>query len=198
MKLPLNKIAMFPKDVLSIIQEPERKISSGIIFIDDIKTLSGLPSKISQDIKYVNQEDWKVYEHYKINDEIIINQIGFFDNTFQYIPKSNLAFEERRRNFHGYNLKAMTEEIRPLITFSNLSSAQFDQKSQTYDVTKFSQGLYYDMFLILQETLNFTATLHKRKDGKWGPLTVFPNGTIAAAGIAESVISGFGEMIVSR
>ena len=54
------------------------------------------------------------------------------------------------------------------------------------------------MFLILQETLNFTATLHKRKDGKWGPVTEFPNGTIVASGIAESVISGFGEMIVSR
>ena len=189
---------MFPKDVLSIIQDPERKISAGIIFIDGMRTLSGLPSKINQDIKFVNQEDWKVYEHYKINDEIIINQIGFFDNTFQYIPKSNVAFEERRRNFHGYHLKAITEEIRPLITFSNLSSAQFDQKSQTYDVTKSTQGLYHDMFLILQETLNFTATLHKRKDGKWGPVTEFPNGTIVAAGIAESVISGFGEMIVAR
>ena len=189
---------MFPKDVLSIIQDPERKISSGIIFIDDIKTLSGLPSKINQDIKFVNQADWKVYEHYKINDEIITNQMGFFDNTFQYIPKSNVAFEERRRNFHGYHLKAMTEEESPYITFSNFSSAEFDQKSQTYDVTKFTQGLYYDMFLILQETFNFTATLHKRKDGKWGPLTIFPNGTIVAAGIVESVISGFGEMIVTR
>ena len=54
---------MFPKDVLSIIQDPERKISAGIIFIDGMRTLSGLPSKINQDIKFVNQEDWKVYEH---------------------------------------------------------------------------------------------------------------------------------------
>ena len=42
---------MFPKDVLSIIQDPERKISAGIIFIDGMRTLSGLPSKINQDIK---------------------------------------------------------------------------------------------------------------------------------------------------
>ena len=163
-----------------------------------MRTLSSLPSKINQDIRFVNQEDWKVYEHYKINDKIILNQIGFFDNTFQYIPKSDLAFEERRRNFHGYHLKAMTEEESPYIIFSDFSSAEFDQKSQTYDLTKFTQGLYYEMFLILQETLNFTATLHKRKDGKWGPVTEFPNGTIVASGIAESVISGFGEMIVAR
>ena len=79
-----------------------------------------------------------------------------------------------------------------------MSSAEFDQQSQTYDVTKSVQGLYYDMFLILQETLNFKATLHKREDGKWGPLTVFGNGTIVADGIVESVISGFSEMIVTR
>ena len=166
-----------------------------------MKVLTNLTTKINQDIKFVNQEDWKVYEHYKINDKIIMNELGALDDTFQYIPKLNLRFEERRRNFHQYHLKAMTEEESPYIIFSNFSLAEFDQQSQTYDVTKsrYTQGMYYDMFLILQETLNFTATLHKRKDGKWGPLTVFPNGTIEnVTGIIESVISGFGEMIVTR
>ena len=192
---------MFPKDIQSIIQDPERKISSGIIFIDDMKVLTNLTTKINQDIKFVNQEDWKVHEHYKINDKIITNELGALDDTFQYIQKLNLSFEERRRNFHRYHLKAMTEEESPYITFSNFSSTEFDQQSQTYDVTKsvHTQGMYYDIFLILQETLNFTATLHKRKDGKWGPLTVFPNGTIEnVTGIIESVISGFSEMIVTR
>jgi len=183
---------------LSIIQDPERKISAGTIFIDGMRTLSGLQSRINQDIKFVNQEDWKVYERYKINNKIIMNQLGFFDDTFNYKPKLNVIFEERRQNFQGYHLKAMTEEESPYMFFSDLPKAKFDQKSQTYDVTKSSQGLYYDMFLILQEMLNFTATLHKRKDGKWGPVTVFPNGTILTAGIIESVTSGFSEMIVAR
>ena len=61
---------MFPKDIQSIIQDPERKISSGIIFIDDMKLLTDLQTKINQDIKFVNQEDWKVYEHYKINNKL--------------------------------------------------------------------------------------------------------------------------------
>ena len=189
---------MFPKDIQSIIQDPERKISSGIIFIDDMKLLTDLQTKINQDIKFVNQEDWKVYECYKINDKIIMNQLGFFDDAFHYQSKLNMIFEERRQNFQGYHLKAMTEKESPYMLFSDLSKAKFDQKSQTYDVTKSAQGLYYDMFLILQEMLNFTATLHKRKDGKWGPITVFPNGTIVAAGIIESVTSGFSEMIAAR
>ena len=37
-----------------------------------MKVLTNLPTKINQDIKFVNQEDWKVYEHYKINGKIIM------------------------------------------------------------------------------------------------------------------------------
>ena len=49
----------------------------------------------------------------------------------------------------------------------------------------------------MQKYLNFSATLRKRKDGKWGPTTVLGNGTILTAGIVESLTSGIGEMIVS-
>ena len=58
-------------------------------------------------------------------------------------------------------------------------------------------GMHYELYLIMQEFLNFTATLHKRKDGKWGPTIILPNGTINAVGVTESLTSGFGEMIVS-
>ena len=53
---------MFPKDIQSIIQDPERKILLGIIFIDDMNLLADLQTTINQDIKFVNQENWKVYE----------------------------------------------------------------------------------------------------------------------------------------
>jgi hypothetical protein len=67
----------------------------------------------------------------------------------------------------------------------------------SYDVTKSTEGMHYELYLNMQEFLNFTATLHKRKDGEFGPTTVFPNGTIQARGITESLTSGFGEMIVT-
>ena len=54
------------------------------------------------------------------------------------------------------------------------------------------------MFLVMQKDLNFTATLHKRKDGKWGPTLVLPNGTIEAHGIISSLTTGYAEMIVTR
>ena len=67
----------------------------------------------------------------------------------------------------------------------------------SYDVTKSTEGMHYELYLNMQDVLNFTATLHKRKDGAYGPTTVLPNGTIQARGITESLTSGFGEMIVT-
>ena len=80
---------------------------------------------------------------------------------------------------------------------SETSFTKFDQKSQTYDVTESVKGLHYDLFLIMQKQLNFTSTFHKRKDGKWGPTTIFQNGTVITGGIIESVASGFAEILVS-
>ena len=91
----------------------------------------------------------------------------------------------------------MTDSENPYISI-DLEYAELDEKSQTYNVTKLVKGMYFDMFLLLQETLNFTATLHRRKDGKWGgKLNIFEIGTIEAAGLPESLLSGFSEMIMT-
>ena len=67
----------------------------------------------------------------------------------------------------------------------------------SYDVTNSTEGMHYELYLSMQDFLNFTATLHKRKDGEYGPTTVLPNGTIEARGITESLTSGFAEMIAT-
>ena len=141
-------------------------------------------------------QTWKVYEHYKINKRTIRNQLGFFNSAFQYVPLINTTFVERRSDFQDYHMIAMTEDSPPFINL-DLSSSTYDETSDTFDVTKSVAGMYYEMFLIMQKHLNFTATLRKRKDGKWGPTTVLANGTIITEGIAKSLTSGFGEMVVS-
>ena len=81
---------------------------------------------------------------------------------------------------------------------SDLSSAPFDEKSQTYDVSNSTKGMFYDIFMILQRKLNFSATLHKRKDSKWGVAKVLSNGSvIASGGIIEDVASGDADIIVT-
>ena len=171
-------------------------VKSGLIFVDQAKVINDLPTKINQDIKFVDMQTWKVYEHYKINKRTTKNQLGFFNSAFQYVSLINTAFVERRSDFQEYHMIAMTEFSPPFIHL-DLSSAIYDETSDTFDVTKSVAGMYYEMFLIMQERLNFTATLRKRKDGKWGPTTVLANGTIITEGIVKSLMSGFGEMVVS-
>ena len=171
-------------------------IKFGLIFVDQAEVIGELPTKINQDITFVDMQTWKVYEHYKINKRTIKNQLGFFNSLFQYVPIIDKSFVERRSNFQEYHMIAMTEDTPPFISI-DLSSATYDETSDTFDVTKSVAGMYYEMFLIMQKRLNFTATLRKRKDGKWGPTTVLANGTIITEGIAKSLTSGLGEMVVS-
>ena len=173
------------------------KVLTGIIFVDHFEVLIDMPTKINQDIKFVNIETWKVYEHFLINGKNSINQLGYFNENFGYISITKTSIAERRGDFHGYQIKAMTEMSMPYIMI-DLKSEKFDNISQTYDVTQSVKGLFYDIFIVLQEYLNFTATLHKRKDGKWGPTTVLVNGTIVVGGITKSITDGFAEMIVAR
>ena len=172
------------------------EVKFGIIFVNNTKMIEAMESRINQNIVFVDVATLRVYEHYTINMIKTMRVLGYFDSEYKYIPIINLSFEDRRDNFQAYKTKAITESGIPFINLET-SSAPFDQKSQTYDVTESVKGLHYDMFLIMQKQFNFTATLHKRKDGKWGPTIIFQNGTVQTGGIIESVHSGFAEIIIA-
>ena len=184
----------YQKDIESILKNKDIKF--GIIFIKRIQTLNDLSTKINQDIKFVDIQTWKVFEHYKINNQKIMNYLGFFNNSFNYIPVIDKSFENRRGNFQGYHIKAMTEIAAPY-TMVDVSKSIYDEDSKTYDVTKTANGFFIEeIFLDMKKWFNFSASLYKRKDGKWGPTIVLDNGTILAGGIVESLTSGFAEMMV--
>ena len=180
----------------SILQEVNKVTSFGIILVDNNQVIDSLPTKINQDILFVDVKTRKVYENYAINDRVIKRQLGFFNNTLKYVPTMKLSFEDRRANFHGYQMKAMTENYPPVLSI-DLSSAKYDDLSHTYDVTNSTSGMFYSIFQDLKESMNFTSSLRKRRDGKWGPTTLLANGSVIAEGITQSLTSGFAEMIVT-
>ena len=94
-------------------------------------------------------------------------------------------------------MKAMTEQEYPFVSF-DLNSASFDEISQTYDVSSSSKGMFIDLFILMQEQMNFSATLHNRKDQVWGATKLPLNGTTSTTGMFRSLESGFAEMIVAR
>ena len=180
----------------SILEEIKKVTSHGIILVDNTKVIDSLPTKINQDILFVDIKSRRVYENYAINDEVIKRQLGFFNKLYKYVQLMKLSFEDRRGNFHGYQMKAMTEHGPPYLSI-DLSFAEYDEMSQTFDVTNSAGGTFYYIFQELQKYLNFTYSLHKREDGKWGPTTVLANGSVIAAGITKSLTNGFAEMIVT-
>ena len=182
--------------MILILKEIKKVKSHGIVLVDNAEVIDSLPTKIKQDIFFVDIKTRRVYENYAINDEAIKRQLGFLNHLYKYVKTIKMSFESRRGNFHGYHMKAMTENLPPFLSVA-LSSAGYDERSQTFDVTNSVEGMFYYIFQELQEYLNFTYSLHKRKDGKWGPTTVLANGSVIAAGITKSLTSGFAEMIVS-
>ena len=100
----------------------------------------------------------------------------------------------RRFNLQGYQLKAMTESLPPFIEI-DLKDAQLDQINNVYDVTNVTHGMNYDILVTLEEHINFTTTLLKRKDNVWGSVEDFGNGTVRYSGMIESLEENIAEMI---
>ena len=145
----------------------------------------------------MNINNWKVFEHFKINDRKTMRELGKLDKNYHYVSNSNSSFEERRSNFQGYVIKAMTAHENPTVVVDT-SSAILDIKSQTYNVTESVTGVHADILQDLQKYVNFTTTLHQRKDLKWGSVITLDNGTTIAEGILGSATSGFADMIIAE
>ena len=179
-----------------MIESNVHMITYGIIFVNNTKTIESLATKINQNIQFVDVNTWRVYEHYKINKEKIMLELGSFSNNFTYIAAIKSSFEERRSNFQGYQIKAMTGVYPPFIII-DYNTAILDIESQTYDVTTSVKGIDIDLLTDMQNYMNFSTTLHERQDKKWGPIIALDNGTMITKGIVESITSSFAEMIVS-
>ena len=147
--------------------------------------------EIHQKIYLFKKDTQELYEAYKINEVIVKNKIGNIDSNtgkFKWQPHLTPDFIKRRSNFHGIVLKGMTE-------FSGLNmnanpkyfeNEHFQNNETYYLVTGLTYGLFNDVLGILQDRLNFTTQLYKRKDGVWGYFNE-ENGTILATGIMKDI-----------
>ena len=103
------------EELLHILERNFDSISTGIIFVYDVKVINNMFSRINQDIKFVDKNTGKVYECYNINKKKILNQLGFFKSSFQYTSINDEPLLKRRGNFQGHKMKAITEMEVPFI-----------------------------------------------------------------------------------
>ena len=139
-----------------------------------------------------------LFERYAVNDQIIVQKLGHFQND-SYVPSISVEqnFLRRRQNFHGFGIIAMTEKIENAIEI-NIENATYFPSNQTYDVTNSIQGSFFDIWKNLETTLNFSTKIYKRNDKSWGVPRQLSNGTIELSdGMIKDVWSEKAHVILS-
>ena len=200
-KVALTKV-MSKNDVsLEWIDEFTSKQKFLLVLYQDGKLFSSGKefTHIDQQIFYLTA-NLDLYEKYTINNELVQQKLGNFDeNLYRPLESVEQNYLKRRQNFHGSTFIAMAEDELPAIAIGDLSTAPYHSSNQTYEVTKLVRGAFFDVWKLLEIQLNFTTKFYKRKDGKWGVPTLLPNGTaVLTEGIIKSIVSGQADIAIAN
>ena len=162
-------------------------ISHGHQF-EDLLNAIAIQTKINQKIFIFKKNSQEFYEAYTVNNFVVKKKLGEIDvitNQFQWEVNINPNFIKRRSNFHGLLLKGVVQfsGLDMNANASYLVNAPYFSSNGTYEVTGFTYGLFNDVLDILQDCLNFTTVLYKRKEVAWGYIYPQPNGSYVGTGL---------------
>ena len=174
-----------------------------IVKEDDFESLlENLEVPIDKEVYLIKESTQEVYETYTINNYQIKNKLKSFNKstqTFMGEVDIDHDFIKRRSNFHGLNLKAMTEATGNDMKLDSIYSkeAKFFPSNETYLVTGFTDGIYHEILMALQNELNFTVQLYKRKKVAWGFVYPQPDGSYKGTGMVGDLFNGRVDMVVA-
>ena len=140
-----------------------------------------------------------LYEKYTINNILIQQKLGHFVDGM-YVPEESIEqnIMKRRQNFHGSKLIALAGEYGDWLKIENLKNALYFPSNETYDVTGLVAGSTFDIWTILQNTLNFTTRIYSRTDNKWGVPIQHPNGSISVPdGIIKDSMDSLADILLA-
>ena len=164
--------------------------------------LAKLNVEINQGVYFFKISTQEMYEAYMINNVHVKKQLGHINTKYtKFIWENNVNpnFIKRRSNFHGLTLKAMTEFLPGLVETdpTEIKNAPFHPNNETYSVSDYVSGKYIDILQILQERLNFSTQLYKRKDGGYGFIFPQSNGSFHGTGMVGDLFFKRADMIVT-
>ncbi len=191
--------------IMSVIEKDHQIAVKNPIFIwhqDTIVNANVTDVRIDQRVYHIVEQSSELIEAYHINGQVVRNTLGHFQESnrtvTRYVPTEigSQGFVGRRTNLFGYHIVAMTETDPDATYFLKdfESKATFYEANQTYDVTEFVYGPYYDYFLLLSDMFNFTFTLYKRKDSQWGGLD---EATRLPTGMMSNLVDGSAELVMT-
>ena len=181
------------------------KINVPMLVISQIESkinFNKIKLSIGDEVYFLDQNNFKIYESYNINNIYITRYLGQFQNVsknYEFVPAADFydSIVERRGDFHGLQLIGMSEKDPPQLDFPDnfTDNASYFPNNGTYDVTQFVNGSYIDILNHLEKSLNFSTKLYKRKDGVWGMPQEMSNGSVLLNGILQSTAEGPGDII---
>ena len=184
-----------------------KKLNSALVIIKNEKQFNEMANKVAlkidQKIYFILWSTKKTFETYQINNFNVKKQIGYIDqtnNTFNWIngaEKNN--FIERRSDFHGVILRGMVEFRGSYLKADPeyLQKSPFYTNNETYLVNGYMSGIMFDILEILQNRLNFSTLLYKRKKESWGFIYPQSNGTFTGTGMVGDIFFQRADLIVA-
>ena len=187
---------------LEDIIEEASKYSKTLVVFGFQKTSFKIEIEIDKKVFLVKEADngHDVFEAYTINNHHIERKLGRFEEEmFIWEKDIERDFVLRRSDFHGLNLRAMTQDTGNDIIFDSdyKEKAVFFTNNQTYLVTHLTSGIFYDVLVYLQNSLNFSTNLYKRSDDGWGYVYPQANGSFRATGMVGDLFFGRADLVVS-
>lgn len=176
-------------------------ISHGYQFEELLNTIA-LQTMIHQKIYLFKKTSQEIYEAYTVNNFVVKQKLGEIDvitNQFQWEFNIHSDFVKRRSNFHGLVLKGVVQfsGLDMNANASYLVNAPYFPNNETYEVTRFTYGLFKDILDIMQESLNFTTILYKRKEEVWGSIYPQTNGSFTGTGLTGDIFFGNADIAVA-
>ena len=199
--IPHDTIIMADKNE-DIIEKVLKSLKTVVVFYSGNFDFQKFSAKVEINMKvfFIEKSTHEVFEAYVINNHHIWRKLGRFHKQ-GFIWESNVEkdFVLRRSNFHGLSLTAMTTNsgYDSIVNYKYKENAPFFKNNETYLVTHFTSGKFYDILISLQSHLNFTTNLYQRRDNGWGNVYPQANGSIHATGMVEDVFRGRADLIVT-
>ncbi len=164
----------------------------------NIRNVSFRHIKIDQTVYITDLTTNEMAEVYTVNGISVRNSIGHFSSNGSQFNMNRYWSSQTREDLEGTNLIALTNLAKPYSTLDPeyLTKARFFESNQTFDVSDFVSGLYFDILAEMSEDLNFTFAVYKRSDPVWGTVNSVgkPTGMLSqlADGSADMVMSAYG------
>ena len=208
LKEQINKnIIVFLSDTQTFTDNIEHLLANQIIFMlpDEYfyNVFDSVSLQIDQKIYFFKLSSWEMFEKYTVNDVEIKRKLGHIldsgSKKFVWDNDLNQNFIVRRSNFLGLTMKAMVEfrgtEMNANSKYKKM--APYYKNNDTYLINGYSYGILNDVLQELQNQLNFTTLLYKKRKVTWGDMYKQPNGSLHGTGIVGLVFYRKADLIVA-